>query len=104
MNERLGLVLLALVGVAAAIGCDSSQPAAPDPDPDPDPKPEKPLEPGAWVRTGGPLGGLGYDIRMRPDNPDIMFVTDAWAGVFKSTDGGDTWFPSNTGITAPSSV
>jgi photosystem II stability/assembly factor-like uncharacterized protein len=100
MNERLGLVLLALVGVAAAIGCDSSQPAAPDPDPDPDPKPEKPLEPGAWVRTGGPLGGLGYDIRMRPDNPDIMFVTDAWAGVFKSVDGGDTWFPSNTGITA----
>jgi len=53
----------------------------------------------AWVRTGGPLGGLGYDVRMRPDNPDIMFVTDAWAGVFKSLDGGLTWFPSNQGIT-----
>jgi hypothetical protein len=23
----------------------------------------------AWVRTGGPLGGLGYDARMRPDDP-----------------------------------
>jgi len=52
-----------------------------------------------WVRTGGPLGGLGYDVRMRPDNPKIMYVTDAWAGVFMSTDGGQSWFPSNKGIT-----
>lgn len=53
----------------------------------------------AWERTGGPLGGLGYDIRMRPDNPDILYVTDAWAGVFMSTDGGQTWSPANNGIT-----
>jgi len=52
-----------------------------------------------WVYLGGPLGGLGYDVRMDPRNPDVMFVTDAWAGVFKSTDGGTTWFPSNSGIT-----
>lgn len=52
----------------------------------------------SWVRTGGPLGGLGYDVRMNPENPEIMFVTDAFAGVFKSTDGGETWFPSNNGI------
>lgn len=52
-----------------------------------------------WVRTGGPLGGLGYDVRMRPDNPDILYVTDAWAGVHMSTDGGRSWFPSNKGIT-----
>jgi len=51
-----------------------------------------------WVYLGGPLGGLGYDVRMRPDNPDVMFVTDAWAGVFKSTDGGQSWFLSNSGI------
>lgn len=25
-----------------------------------------------WVRTGGPLGGLGYDVRMRPDNPGAV--------------------------------
>jgi photosystem II stability/assembly factor-like uncharacterized protein len=54
----------------------------------------------AWVRTGGPLGGLGYDIRMRPDDLDIMYVTDSKAGVFKSTDGGNTWVPKNNGITA----
>jgi photosystem II stability/assembly factor-like uncharacterized protein len=52
-----------------------------------------------WVRTGGPLGGLGYDVRMRPDNPDVMCVTDAWAGVFMSSDAGQTWSPSNKGIT-----
>jgi len=52
-----------------------------------------------WVRTGGPLGGLGYDIRMHPENPDIMFVTDALAGVFMSMDGGKNWIPSSEGIT-----
>jgi photosystem II stability/assembly factor-like uncharacterized protein len=52
-----------------------------------------------WVRTGGPLGGLGYDVRMRPDDPNVMYVTDAQAGVHMSTDGGRTWFPSNEGIT-----
>ncbi len=40
-----------------------------------------PLAGQAWAKLGGPQGGLGYDIRMRPDNPDIMFVTDAWAGI-----------------------
>jgi photosystem II stability/assembly factor-like uncharacterized protein len=52
-----------------------------------------------WVRMGGPLGGLGYDIRMRPGNPDVLYVTDAWSGVHKSTDGGVTWGPTNEGIT-----
>jgi photosystem II stability/assembly factor-like uncharacterized protein len=52
----------------------------------------------SWVRTGGPLGGLGYDVRMRPDNPDLMYVSDAFAGVFISSDGGQLWFPSNQGI------
>jgi photosystem II stability/assembly factor-like uncharacterized protein len=51
-----------------------------------------------WQRLGGPLGGLGYDIRMRPGSPGVMYVTDAWAGVFMSTDGGAIWFPSNQGI------
>jgi len=43
------------------------------------------------VRTGGPHGGVGYDIRMRPDNPDFMMVTDISSGVSISTDGGKTW-------------
>jgi photosystem II stability/assembly factor-like uncharacterized protein len=54
----------------------------------------------AWVKTGGPLGGLGYDVRMRPGNPDIMYVTDAWSGANVSSDGGATWHASNEGIFA----
>jgi len=51
-----------------------------------------------WSKTGGPPGGVGYDVRMRPDNPDIMYVTDAFSGVNMSTDGGRTWSASNKGI------
>ena len=32
-----------------------------------------------WVRTGGPPGGLGYDIRYNFDNPDIWYATDNYA-------------------------
>ncbi|MCB2170938.1 MAG: hypothetical protein KQI78_25040 [Deltaproteobacteria bacterium] len=51
-----------------------------------------------WIWLGGPIGGKGYDIRMSPDDPDTMYVTDALAGVFKSTDGGRNWSPINEGI------
>jgi photosystem II stability/assembly factor-like uncharacterized protein len=51
-----------------------------------------------WVRTGGPLGGLGYDVRVSPGDQSLMYVTDAFAGVHMSTDGGSNWYPSNTGI------
>lgn len=51
-----------------------------------------------WIRCGGPLGGLGYDIRMHPLDPDTMFVTDSYAGVFKSDDGGQSWYPSSNHI------
>jgi len=46
------------------------------------------------------MGGRGYDIRMRPDNPDIMYVTEQFTGIHKSIDGGYTWFPINEGIDA----
>jgi photosystem II stability/assembly factor-like uncharacterized protein len=54
----------------------------------------------SWVRTGGPPGGLGYDVRMRMTSPDIMYVTDTFSGVGKSLDGGRTWLASNSGITS----
>jgi photosystem II stability/assembly factor-like uncharacterized protein len=55
---------------------------------------------GQWVKVGGPIGGLGYNIRISPTNKNIMFVTDAFSGVQRSTDGGQTWQASNTGIDA----
>ncbi|MHC4065538.1 MAG: WD40/YVTN/BNR-like repeat-containing protein, partial [Planctomycetota bacterium] len=51
-----------------------------------------------WTRCGGPLGGLGYDVRMHPGSSDTMFVTDSFAGAFKSIDSGQSWYPINTGI------
>ncbi|MDH3943376.1 MAG: hypothetical protein OEV06_04695, partial [Anaerolineae bacterium] len=51
-----------------------------------------------WVRTGGPPGGIGYDIRYKFDEPNTWLVTDNFAGVHVSTDNGLTWQPSNTGI------
>ena len=52
-----------------------------------------------WEYMGGPVGGLGYDVRMQPKQSGIMYVSDAWAGVFKSFDGGKSWAPMNQGIT-----
>ncbi len=51
-----------------------------------------------WVRTGGPPGGLGYDIRYNYDFPDIWYVTDANGGVHRSIDNGYNWVPVNNGI------
>ena len=51
-----------------------------------------------WIRTGGPLGGLGYDVRFG-ETTDTMYVTDNYSGVFKSSDNGQSWYPANNGIT-----
>jgi hypothetical protein len=37
-------------------------------------------QPGGWVRTGGPPGGLGYDIRYNFADPNIWYVTDTSPG------------------------
>lgn len=59
-------------------------------------------QPGTWVRTGGPPGGLGYDIRYNFGDPNTWYVTDTGAGVHISVDNGLTWQPSNTGIQSTS--
>jgi len=51
-----------------------------------------------WVRTGGPPGGLGYDIRYNFGNPDIWYATDNYAGLHISYDNGLTWQQGNQGI------
>jgi photosystem II stability/assembly factor-like uncharacterized protein len=55
-----------------------------------------------WNATGGPSGGLGYDIRIHPSDKSIMFVTDNPSGINKSYDGGNSWVQRNDGITARS--
>lgn len=53
---------------------------------------------GSWEHLGGPIGGMGYDIRMNPFDPDKMIVTDALSGIHISDDGGQTWQVSNAGV------
>ncbi|MCP4566007.1 MAG: T9SS type A sorting domain-containing protein [FCB group bacterium] len=52
-----------------------------------------------WTRTGGPSGGLGYDVRIHPVEKRIMYVTDNPSGINRSDDGGLTWYQRNNGIT-----
>jgi len=89
--------LAAATPTGAPATAPAGQAAAPT---SPPPAGDSPLSNREWLRLGGPLGGLGYDIRVRPDNPGVMLVTDAFSGIHISTDGGQTWLPSNEGITA----
>ncbi|TVZ54891.1 putative secreted protein (Por secretion system target) [Lutibacter sp. Hel_I_33_5] len=57
-----------------------------------------------WQRTGGPIGGLGYNIKIHPTNNQIIYITDAFSGVHKSSDGGTTWVPKNNGITSRTGI
>jgi photosystem II stability/assembly factor-like uncharacterized protein len=52
---------------------------------------------GVWSPLG-PDGANVYALAVHPTNPRILYAgTEAW-GVFKSTDGGSTWRPSNAGL------
>jgi photosystem II stability/assembly factor-like uncharacterized protein len=64
----------------------------------PPPKPPPPDPRLVWVRTGGPIGGIGYDVRIDPSNPAVLYVTDAFSGVSQSTNGGASWRQINQGI------
>jgi len=44
-------------------------------------------------------GGEMTSIAMNPENRDIIFVGTRDAGVFKTTNGGQTWFPARNGLT-----
>ncbi len=62
------------------------------------PPSSEPPEGYSWMKTSGPPGGLGYDIRIHPQEQNIMYVTDNPSGVNKSYDGGKTWQQRNEGI------
>ncbi len=87
-NVVLCLVLFALlvINLTGSVLAQEDQP----------PPPEN-LE---WVFTGGPRGGIGYDMQYHPDDTNIIWVTDAFAGAFLSTDGGVSWSSRNEGIDA----
>ncbi|MEW6209898.1 MAG: hypothetical protein AB1631_16150 [Acidobacteriota bacterium] len=58
-----------------------------------------------WVRAEkekwesiGPFSGWVYVIAIDPSHPEIMYAGTDGAGVFKTTDGGATWFTSSAGL------
>lgn len=61
---------------------------------------KKQILPMPWQKLNGPFGGQGYTIRFSPDNPDKIIVTDSFAGIHISYDGGLTWAESVDGIDA----
>ena len=54
----------------------------------------------AAPRQGGPAGGSIRAIAIDPVNPDIVYAGALGGGVFKSTDGGESWAPSSSGLTS----
>jgi photosystem II stability/assembly factor-like uncharacterized protein len=53
-----------------------------------------------WEHFAVPFGGKVLGIATLPNNADVVFIGVLGAGVFKSTDGGNTWIypaqqPSN---------
>ena len=51
---------------------------------------------GDWIQTNGPYGGEILAIYAAPKG--VLFVGTEGAGVFRSTDRGNSWTPVNTGL------
>ncbi len=49
-----------------------------------------------WVQTNGPYGGEILTIHAAPKG--VLFVGTEGAGIFRSTDRGNSWTPLNTGL------
>jgi photosystem II stability/assembly factor-like uncharacterized protein len=87
------IIILISLGLLGTLWHDNAKPAT-----------GSVILPATWVKTGGPIGGLGYDVRYGATwngtiDTSVMYVTDNYSGVNKSIYGGNTWFTSNYGIT-----
>ncbi|MDP2725918.1 MAG: hypothetical protein Q8P59_00100, partial [Dehalococcoidia bacterium] len=51
----------------------------------------------AWTSTGGPPG-LVYAVVLDPLTKGVLYIGTATAGVFKSTDSGQSWVSMNQGL------
>ena len=74
-----GGIALEVRGATVAVDFDDIQVWAPE-----DSEP-------AWVQSGGPDGGYFGTVEINPANPNIVYAAGSGGGVFKSSDGGQTW-------------
>ena len=49
-----------------------------------------------WRQTGGPYGGTIISLHATPEG--ILFAGTNGGGIFRSTDGGETWAPASEGL------
>ena len=57
---------------------------------------------GTWTEIGaGSINGSPASILVDPTAAGIVFLATYSDGIFKSSDGGDTWSPANQGLTSP---
>jgi photosystem II stability/assembly factor-like uncharacterized protein len=52
----------------------------------------------SWQWTNGPIGGDTWLPAINPNAPHEIYIGYARQGVYKSQDGGYSWFPANTGL------
>ncbi len=52
---------------------------------------------GIWTTVTTSVGPV-FAIAIDPSNTDIMYTGSATSGIYKTTDGGGTWNPSNNGL------
>ncbi|HCV44390.1 MAG TPA: hypothetical protein DGH68_12955, partial [Bacteroidetes bacterium] len=50
-----------------------------------------------WVQVGSGMGQI-WNIQINPTNQQIMYAASNTLGIYKSTDGGNTWAPSISGL------
>jgi hypothetical protein len=50
-----------------------------------------------WTQTNGPYGGIVLTLLATPEG--TLYTGTQGAGIFRSSDGGNSWTPVNTGLT-----
>ena len=51
-----------------------------------------------WMWTNGPIGGDTWVPAVDPNAPTEIYIGYAHQGIYKTLDEGESWFPSNTGL------
>jgi photosystem II stability/assembly factor-like uncharacterized protein len=51
-----------------------------------------------WEKLNGPKGASIADLAIDPGNPQVVYMAVDGGGIFKSTNGGFSWSPRNSGL------
>lgn len=51
-----------------------------------------------WTQANGPFGAYGRSVAISQSDPNTIYLGTVWAGIYLSTDGGETWTAKNNGL------